>query len=116
VVVGFVAAAVEAVFEQAHLGFEVGETLLQFGFALRDARLSGGLRLGVGRGELFFEFGFTEGSAVVESLVVVDLLPGLPEELLAGEQAARSGGREGVEGAGVHNQEYAKSAGPWAGR
>jgi hypothetical protein len=113
---GFVATAVEAVFEQTHFGFEVGEALLQFGFAVRDACLSGGLRLGVGVGELFFEFGFTEGNAVVEGLVVVDLLPGLPEELLAGEQAARSGGREWVEGVGLHSPEYAKSAGPWAGR
>jgi hypothetical protein len=104
VVVGFVAAAVEAVFEQTHFGFEVGELLLQFGFALRDARLGGGLSLGVGLGEFFFEFGFTESSALVEGLVVVDLLPGLPEELLAGEQAARSGGREWVEGAGLHSR------------
>jgi hypothetical protein len=82
VVMGLATAAVEALLEQAYLGLEVGETLLQFGFALLDA--GRGLRVGVGVGELLFELGLAEGGAVVEGLVAMDLLPGVPEQLLAG--------------------------------
>ena len=33
---GFAAATIEALFEQADFGFEVGDALLQFGFALLE--------------------------------------------------------------------------------
>jgi hypothetical protein len=115
VVVGLGTAAVEALLEPAHLGFEVGETLLQLGFALLDARRCGGLRLGVGVGESFFELGFALGGAAVEGLVVASLLAGEPEGLLAGGQAARGGGRDGIEEDGFHPSQYGQSAGPVVG-
>jgi hypothetical protein len=67
-------------------------------------------------GELLFEFGCAEGSAAVEGLVEADLLAGVPEQVLAGRQAARGGGRQGIEGAALHSNEYAKSADAWAGQ
>jgi hypothetical protein len=105
VVVRLGAAALEAVLEQADLGLEVGQGLLQFGFALLDTRRGGGLRPGVGLGEALAELGLAEGSAVVEGLVEADLLAGVPEGLLAGRQAARGGGRDGLAGVNLHNRE-----------
>ena len=61
-------------------------------------------------GETFLEFGFAQRSAAVEVLVVADLLPGMPENLLADRQAARRDGRDEFEGANLHEREYAKSA------
>ena len=115
VVVGLATPPVEALLEPAHLGFEVGKTLLQFGFALLDARRCGGLCFGVGVGEPFFELGFALAGAEVEGLVEAGLLTGMPEGLLAGGQAARGSGRDGVEGAGLHTSEYAHTASPGVG-
>jgi hypothetical protein len=53
-VVALAATAVEAMFEQTHLGLEVGKALVQLGLVLLDARLCGSLCLGVGLGESFF--------------------------------------------------------------
>jgi hypothetical protein len=105
VVVALAAAAVEALFEQAHLGLEVGEALAQLGLALLDACRRGGLRCGRGVGEEFFELGLALAGAEVEGLVVADLLPGVPKDLLAGRQAARGCGRDGVEGVRLHSSE-----------
>jgi len=58
-VMRFATAAVETLFEQAHFGFEFGEALLEFRFALLQA--CGGAGLVVG--QLFFEFGFAQGGA-----------------------------------------------------
>jgi hypothetical protein len=109
VVVGFVPATVETVLEQAHLGFEVGETLLQFGFPLLNPRRGDGLRLGLGLGEEFLELGFPQEGTLVKSLVEAGLLPRLPESQLAGGQAARGSCRDGFEGVRLHNREYAES-------
>lgn len=110
VVVALAAAAVEAMFEQAHLGLEVGEPLLQLGLVLLDARRGSGLSLGVSVGKLFFELGFALAGTAVEGFVEAGLLTGEPKGLLAGGQAARGGGRDRVEDVGLHTSEYAKAA------
>jgi hypothetical protein len=100
-VVGLTTAAVEALFEQADFGLQLGDALQEFGFALLLAACQGDLVLR----ELFFESGLAEGGALVEGLVVADLLAGVTEELLAGGLAAGSSAGERVAGSdavGVH--------------
>jgi hypothetical protein len=115
VVVGLVAAAVKAVFEQAHLGFEIGEPLLPFRFASLDAGGSGGLRLRVDLSEALLELGFADGCAPVEGLVEGRWAAGVPECLLAGRQTTGGRGRR-VEGASFHNRKYVRSAAQLTGR
>jgi hypothetical protein len=81
---GFAAAAVEALFEQADFGFQFGGVLLVFAVPLREA----GVARGVAVGQLFLEFRFALDSALVQSLVQADLLACVAEELLAGRQTA----------------------------
>jgi len=80
---GFATAAVETLFEQADFGFEFVEALL----ALAVTLLQAGVAVALALGQLLFEFGFAEDSALVEGLVEADLLPSVTEELLAGGQA-----------------------------
>jgi hypothetical protein len=114
--------------EQADLGFQVGDALLKGGFALAVLgvallELCGGvgaavgeLLLGVGGrlpqaggdvvvalGELALEFGFAEGSAVVQSLVEAGLLAQVTEGLLASRLGAGRGSDGGSE-EGAHKQ------------
>ena len=56
--------------------------------------------VGLALGELFFEFGFAQGSAVVEGLIGADLLARVPENLLARREAAGSLGGQQVAGTG----------------
>jgi hypothetical protein len=111
VVVGFATATVKAVLEETHFGFEVGQALGQLGLESLETRVCGGVGLGLGLGELLFEFGFAEGGAAVKRLVEAGLVTSLPEGLLAGQLAARGGGRDGVEGACFHTDSMATQRG-----
>jgi hypothetical protein len=94
-------AAVQALFEQADFGLEVVDALVEDAVALTQARFKVGLLLG----EALFELGFALGGAVVEDAIEADLLAGVAEGLVAGQQATRSlAGKftQGVESAGVH--------------
>ena len=124
----FARAAVEALFEQAHFGFEIVDTLLQLGFTLLQAGGGSGLglgqlrlecgfallqargRLGLRLGEEGFQFGFAEGGAVVEGAIEAGLLARVGEGQLTGRQAAGSGGREWIERESVHPKEYDTAA------
>src|SRR5205807_5856330 len=87
-VLAFAAAAVEALFEQADFGLEVGDLLLDRAAALLQA----GLAVGLALGKLFLEPGLAEGSAdgsaVVEGFIEAGLLACVSEGLLAGREAA----------------------------
>jgi hypothetical protein len=80
----FATAAVEALFEQADFGFEVGDALQEFVLVALLTGCQGGLVLG----ELCFELGLAPEGALVEGFVVADLLASIAEKLLAGGQAA----------------------------
>jgi hypothetical protein len=94
---GFAATAVEALFEQAHFGLEFIKALLLLALLLLET----GLEVGVAAGELFFEFGFAEASALVERLVTANLVASLPEEELARVQTAGWFGGQRVAEVGV---------------
>ena len=111
-VMGFATAAVEALFEQAYFGFEFGDALLRFVLALLQACGKAGVALS----ELFFEFGFAQGSAVVEGLIEARLLTGVPESLLAGREFAGSVGGFRLQDAGFHQRKYAKAAAQLVGQ
>jgi hypothetical protein len=111
-VMAFAAAAVEALFEQADFGLEVGNVLLELAAALLQAAFAVGLALG----ELLLESGLAEGSAdgsaVVEGFIVVGLPACVAERLLAGGEGAGCLGWERFQekvGSG-HPREYDTSA------
>src|SRR5262249_16070623 len=93
---GFARAAVEALFEQADFGFEVGEALLEFGFAVPQA----GGRVGLGLGGVLLEVGFAQGGAAGGGAVGVGLLAGGRGGRGAGGGAPRGGGAAGGGGGG----------------
>ena len=113
-VMGLATFAVEALFEQADFGFEFIDTLLALVVALLEPRFK--LRLALQ--EELLEFGFAVDRALVEGLVVADLLACIPQELLAGGQAAGSLAGQRVAGSGevgFHTEEYARKIRPKVG-
>ena len=93
---GFAAVAVEALLEQADFGLEVGEALLAFDVALRQA----GLQVALALGALFLAFGLAEASALGEGLGEADWLACVTEEWLAGGQATGCPAGQRVAGGG----------------
>jgi hypothetical protein len=82
----FATAAIEPLFEQADFGFQFVNTLLELLFALLETCR----RVRLGLGQELFEFAFPLAGAVVERLIVADLLASLPQCLLTGWEVAGS--------------------------
>ena len=79
---GFAAVAVAALLAQADFGLEVGEALLAFDVALRQA----GLQVALALGALFLAFGLAEASALGEGLGEADGLACVTEEWLVAKR------------------------------